>query len=184
MAEQIHRQAATVQRRDQASVSGFVLTEINTRFLWSIQADNRQDLVEFTQAIFAEKAQFGNMLTRDSLRLLQLWPSKAYLLYDHPALPDPLQEFSSMLTDISHGMSELSLVSDQSLDFLNHHTSVNLQDPRIADSRSVRCLLGQYPVIIWWDQISDIRLLIDRSYAQSLRDYLNHLLQRWDQVSQ
>jgi sarcosine oxidase gamma subunit len=88
-----------------------------------------------------------------------------------------------MVTDISHGICELSLVGDQALDFLGNHTSANLKDPRVTETRNLRCLLGQYPVILWWDQVADIRLLVDRSYAQSLCDYLKHLMQRWSQVS-
>lgn len=183
MIEQTHRQATTVQRRDQASMSGFIVTEIEDRFLWSVHANSGQDLLEFTKAVFAETARFGDMLTRDSMRLIQLWPRKSYLLAEQSLLPDMLQEYSSMITDISHGICELSLVSDQALEFLDVHTSANLRDQRISQTRNLRCLLGQYPVILWWNQDSDIRLLVDRSYAQSLRDYLNHLMQRWSEES-
>ena len=183
MANQINRQAATIHNRGRDQISGFLISEIVDRYLWSVQTSSEQTLVGFSQAIFAEPMQFGDMLTQDSLRLIHLWPHQAYLLAEQPSLPESLHQFSSMFTDISHGICELSLIGDQALAFLDNHASVNLKNQQITETRNLRCLVGQYPVILWWDQGSDIRLLIDRSYAQSLCDYLNHLMQRWSQTS-
>ena len=179
MIDQVNRQAATTHSLTQAANSDFSVIEIKDRYLWSIQANREHSLSVITQALFHETAQFGSMLTTDSLRLIHLWPHKAYLLAAQPSLPGALQEFSSMLTDISHGFCELSLVDNQALELLDCHTSANLKDTQVAKTRNLRCLIGQYQVILWWDLVSDIHILIDRSYAQSFCDYLEQLRRRW-----
>ena len=179
MVDQIYRQAATTLNMGQASNSEFSIIEIEDRYLWSIQANREHDLRGFAQAVFAETVQLGSMLTVDSLRLIHLWPHKAYLMSAQPSLPGLAHEFSPMMTDIGHGFCELSLAGDDAFEFLGTHTSADLMDTRIAATRNLRCMLGQYQVILWWDQVSDIRILVDRSYAQSICDYLGHLMQRW-----
>ena len=179
MAEQIRRQAATLLTSSQTLNSGLSICEIEERHLWSVQANRNCDLAVFAKTVFGDALQFGEMLAADPLRLLHLWPHKAYLLSAQPELPDSLHQFSSMLTDISHGFCELGLAGGQALEFLAGHASADLTQTRIAESRNLRCLLGQYQVTLWWDRLDDIRILVDRSCAISFCDYLEHLLQRW-----
>lgn len=179
MADQIKRQAATSHASNRVSSSGLSSGEIEDCYLWSIQANRKHALPAFVLAVFGEAAEFGKMLDADAIRLLQLWPRKAYLLCAQPELPAALQVFSSMATDISHGFCELSLEGAQALEFLGSHSSTDPMAAGIAETRNLRCLLGQYPVILWWDRPDDIRILIERSYAQSFCDYLEQLMQRW-----
>jgi hypothetical protein len=65
-----------------------------------------------------------------------------------------------------------------------HYLAENhgMSDVLVLDSGCRRCLLDQYPLVLWWDDIggiSDIRLLIERSYAQPFSDYLAQLMTRW-----
>lgn len=179
MAEQVHRQSATLLTSTRTLNSGLSICEIEQRHLWSIQTNRNYELAIFARAIFGDAPQIGEMLGADALRLLQLWPHKAYLLSTQPDLPDSLHRFSSMLTDISHGFCELSLGGEQALEFLASHASADLMQTRIAETRNLRCLLGQYQVTLWWDRLDDIRILVERSCAISFCDYLEHLLQRW-----
>lgn len=181
--DQVNRQAVTTHSMTQVANSDFSIIEIKDRYLWSIQANREHSLSVITQTLFHETAQFGSMLTTDSLRLIQLWPHKAYLLAAQPSLPGGLQEFTSMVTDISHGFCELSFVGDQAFELLNSHTSADLKHAQVARTCNLRCLLGQYQIILWWDLVSDIHILIDRSYAQSFCDYLEQLRRRWSQAA-
>ncbi len=159
--------------------SGLALCEIAERYLWSIQPGRRDNLDAFTTAVFATAPRHGEVLQIDSLRLLQLWPHKAYLLSSTPELPRAATDFSDIMTDISHGFSEFRVDGELALDFLGHYCSANLAGQCGEEIRSLRCLLGQYPILLWWDDIADIRLLTDRSYAQSFHDYLANLMARW-----
>jgi hypothetical protein len=183
MADKIHREAATAGVIGPTGDLGISIREIENLHLWSIQPDRNQDLPAFGQAIFAEVPRPGEMLGNNSLRLIYLWPHKAYLLSTESALPGPSDDFNSMVTDISHGFCELSLTGNCLLEFLNSYTSANLMDAGIANSRNLRCLLGQYQVILWWDEITNIRILVDRSYAHSFCGYLENLSLRWKATS-
>lgn len=179
MSDQLNRQAATIHGTSRVANSGLSIAEIEDRCLWSIQANRKYDLPAFAETIFGATPEFGKMLCTDALRLVQLWPHKAYLISAQASLPTSLDEFSSMLTDIGHGFCELSLVGEQVIEFLDNYSSTDLKEAGIVATRNLRCRLGQYPIILWWDQPDDIRILIDRSYAQSFCDYLEQLMQRW-----
>jgi len=114
----------------------------------------------------------------ETLRLFKLWPHKSYLLSAESSLPGSLSDLAPMMTDISHGFCELSLTGSTALEFLSSYISVDL-DPRVTTNRCLRCLLGHYPIILWWDVVSEIHMLVDRSYTQSFCDYLETLSLRW-----
>lgn len=183
MVNQVKKEAATASTTSQVIDSGLSLVEIENRYLWSIQANREFDLRAFSQAIFAETLQFGKMLSLNSLRLIHLWPHKAYLLSSEITLPEALSEYASMMTDIGHGFCELSLGGRTVLEFLDNYTSVDLMNPNITRTRNLRCLLGQYQIILWWDDSCDIRILVDRSYVLSFCEYLEQLILRWSQKS-
>lgn len=88
-----------------------------------------------------------------------------------------------MVTDISHGFCELSLTGSNAIEFLNSYTTVDLTGTGNPSGRNLRCLLGQYRIILYWDDANDVRILIDRSYTQSFVDYLDILYQRWSATS-
>jgi hypothetical protein len=138
------------------------LTEIEIIALWSIQGNYQQDLADFVMAVFSESVAACGMTSTDDLRLLKLWPQRAWLLAHR------------------HGLCEFRLGGEHAWAFLGSYTSVDLAAPVGSGCR--RCLLGQYPLVLWWDDIGgarDIHLLIERSYAQSFFDYLAQLMTRW-----
>jgi sarcosine oxidase gamma subunit len=153
------------------------LTEIEILSLWSIQGNHQQDLAEFVMAVFADAVPAGGMASAGGLRLLKLWPQRAWLLAHRHSLPAEVAAFEALMTDITHGVCEFRLGGEHAWAFLGSYTSVDLAAPLDTDCR--RCLLGQYPLVLWWDDIGDIRLLIERSYAQSFYDYLAQLMARW-----
>jgi len=156
------------------------LTEIEIIALWSIQGNYQQDLADFVMAVFSESVAACGMTSTDDLRLLKLWPQRAWLLAHRHGLPAEIAAFEALMTDISHGLCEFRLGGEHARAFLGSYTSVDLAAPVGSGCR--RCLLGQYPLVLWWDDIGgarDIHLLIERSYAQSFFDYLAQLMTRW-----
>lgn len=180
MADAIDKQAATDGESRPATGSGLTLNEIENRGLWSIQANRERELSAVARAALGEPLQPGVMLVREPLRLIQLWPHKLLLLSDRASLPAALQTYAALITDVGHGSCELGLRGANALNFLNSYSSVDLSAAQVQQQRNLRCLLGQYRLLLWWDDVDDIRLLVDRSYAQSLREYLEQLMQRWD----
>jgi len=181
MTELIERETVTDGSIFQSPHSNLALNEITDRFLWSIQAKRQDNLDAFAVAVFATAPRPGVVLQMESLRLIQLWPHKAYLLSSTPELPRAVGDFSGIMTDIGHGFCEFRLGGEHALDFLGNYCSTDLASQCGGERRSLRCLLGQYPILLWWDDIADVRLLVDRSYAQSFYDYLGNLMARWSQ---
>jgi len=179
MTEFIERETVTDGDTIQSPDSSLALNEITDRFVWSVQADHQGSLSAFTDAIFAATPRSGEVLSTVSLRLLQLWPHKAWLLSSNAQLPHAVDDFSGMMTDIGHGFCEFRLRGEHALDFLDSYSSANPAHQSGGTRRSLRCLLGQYPVVLWWEDSADIRLLVERSYAQSFYDYLASLMARW-----
>ena len=160
--------------------SGLSIQEIESRYIWSVQPDRTHRLDRFTKTVFKQTPNMGQMLINNECRLLQLWPHKSYLLSDNPTLPLTITSFESIMTDISHGFCELSLGGERAFDFIKLYVTVNLNSENYRDSRHLRCCLGQYSILLWWDDSKEIHILVDRSYAQSFRDFLNHLMQHHD----
>jgi len=154
------------------------ICEIESQQIWSVQGNRIHSLNAFIASVFGENSQIDRMLHCDECRLLQLWPHKAYLLSDHQTLPLVAVPFESNLTDISHGFCELNLTGESALAFIELYVSVNMNSARLRESRQIRCRFGQYSILLWWDDVDDIRILVDRSYAQSFKNYLVHLMQR------
>ncbi len=146
--------------------------------LWSIQANASLDLNDFSHSLFDQEIKFGEMITLESERLIQLWPKSAYLLSTQSALPNSASVFDSIITDISHGFCQINLRSTSALSFLNEYCSANIQQVNILRNQTLRTRLGQYSVLIWWDNSSDIHLLIERSYTQSFTGFLHSLADR------
>lgn len=183
MTDKVLQENATTGLAAQWKDAGITLTETKGYGLWSIHDNRDHGISKLTQAVFGETPSPGKMLTNHSFRLIHLWPHKAYLRSTESSLPEPLDDLNSMVTDISHGFCELSLFGNNPFEFLNSYTSADLTDTSTAASCDLRCLLGQYPIILWWDDTAEVRILVDRSYAQSFCDYLARLYLRWSAIS-
>jgi len=130
-------------------------------------------------SVFDQDLNFGEMITSDNLRLIQLWPQVAYLISAEDSLPDTAYEFESLITDIGHGFCDLNLSGEGALVFLNDYSSADLDQQFVNSNRTVRTSLGHFQILLWWDEASNIHILVDRSYAQSFTDYIGHITSRW-----
>ncbi len=155
------------------------LKEISQRGVWSIRSNANHDLNSFAGVVFNQQLKFGEMIKTGSLRLIQFWPQAAYLISDELFLPDSVSAFDTMVTDIGHGFCEFSLSGDRAVSFINDYTSVDINQNNIGRNRTVRTNLGHFSILLWWDEATDIHILVDRSYAQSLVDYLHKISDRW-----
>ena len=147
--------------------------------LWSVRSTANQDLNSFSNVVFSQEINIGEMITVDALRLIRVWPQAAYLLSGEEILPGSVSGFETMVTDIAHGFCQLSIAGDEAVAFLNDYSYADINQKKIMSGRTIRTALGHYQTLMWWDDPTDIRILVDRSYAQSFGDYLHHLLQRW-----
>ena len=146
--------------------------------LWSLQGNRATTLAEVVETLFATGARSGEPLQSAGLGLLPLWPHRALLQTTEATMPAQAAKFAPLLTDISHGYSQFRLGGEQAFDFIANHASVNIAALRDAPACR-RCRLGQYAVILWWEDQQDIHLLLERSYAQSFADHIDALIARW-----
>jgi hypothetical protein len=155
-----------------------VLEPVEIAGLWSLQGNRKTPLADLVGALFATQAQFGEPLQGAGLCLLPLWPQRALLLAEHASLPADASAFEALVTDVAHGYCQFRLRGAQAFDFVASYVSVDIAAQRDA-AACRRCRLGQYTVILWWNDHRDIRLLLERSYAQSFADYIDVLIARW-----
>ena len=179
MADLLTKETATVGIIGRLRNSAIHLNEVGIRGLWSFQPNHDHGLDSITGILFPESTAAVTMPGDEALRLFKLWPHKAYLISAESSLPGSLSDLAPMMTDISHGFCELSLTGNAALEFLNSYTSAELTDPQVTTNRCLRCLLGHYQIILWWDEVNEIHMLVDRSYTQSFCDYLETLSLRW-----
>lgn len=158
---------------------GLCLNEVAGDGLWSMQSSKTLKLEAFASIVFKQHTKMGAMLATNELRLIQFAPGKAYLFSDQCQFPGKAADFETIATDISHGFCQLLLSGDDALKFLNAYTTVDLEDEAITTARCLRTRLGQYAITLWWDKLSDIHILVDRSLARSLGSYLQRLSMRW-----
>jgi hypothetical protein len=154
------------------------LDSVEIAGLWSLQGNRTIPLADLVNTLFASGAQFGRPLQSEGLCLLPLWPQQAYLHSRQatpPAIPGKLE---SLLTDIAHGYCQFRLHGERGFDFVASYLSADIAALR-DNAACRRCRLGQYTVILWWDDHRDMHLLLERSYAQSFADYIDTLIARW-----
>ncbi len=179
MPEPLQKNAALFQPADLAGQFDLSVTEYPERQAWSVQSGRDQELDSFSRALFGQPTAIGTMRGEETLRLIRLWPHRALLLSTNPLLPAAVKEMADMASEVGHGVCQLGLAGADAHAFLGGYVSVDLATAGIGAARCVRCLLGHYPIMLWWDDIHDIRILIDRSLAQSFGDQLQQLALRW-----
>jgi hypothetical protein len=146
--------------------------------LWSIQGNRESSLSEFETALFGASIEVGATVHNSSLRLLRLWPHQAYLLATDQSLPASIRDYDALLTDISDTFCGFRLSGEHAFGFLANYLSADLLSID-ADSACLRCRLGQYVVILWWDDRQQLHLFLERSLTQSFADYIETLMARW-----
>jgi heterotetrameric sarcosine oxidase gamma subunit len=178
MIEASNIKAATESPVGRLNVEALSVHEHALRPIWSIQSNQSYSLEDFVRATFNTELNPERLLQQGPNRLIQLSPYRALMVSESPAISQAMAQYESMLTDVSHGYCELCVTGKQSFDFLRLYVSANMSKVIGAGSFSVNCLLGQYRCLLWWDDSSQIHILVERSYAQSFRHYLSHLMQR------
>ena len=158
--------------------NALTLYKTSTLHIWSIQSNKFHSLREYFHAAFNTEPQFKKMFFHDKYRLIQLSPTRAYLIFENPTLPHTTKNYLTMLTDVSHGYCELCLSGPQCFEFVSLYVSADLTKAVMQNTGYIRCRFGQYSCLFYWDDHHQIRILIERSYAQSLHDYLNCLILR------
>jgi hypothetical protein len=154
-------------------------TENTATNIYLVQSNYRYNIDEVAAVIMGQHIALGHMITGRDMRMLQLMPNRAFLLFES-SLPDSVFEFRTQLTDIGHGMTELCISGDMPLEFLNAYCSVDIKRSSIRQVKTVSTRLGHYSVFLWWDNESEIHILLERSYARSFRDYLAALAMRFE----
>ena len=154
------------------------LERVEIAALWSVQGNRETSLHDFENTLFGKDANIGSLLRSEPLSLLRLWPHQAYLLSDQQQIPADLQQFASVMTDIADGHCAFRPGGEQAFDFIAAYLSADLATMP-AGPACLRCRLGHYVVILWWDDRRELQLLVERSCAQSFADYIDMLMARW-----
>lgn len=157
--------------------TGLSLERIDIDAMWSIQGNRETTLADFESALFAASAGPGGLLQSDDLRLLRPWPQRALLAAQAP-LPASLQPYAELMTELSDAYCEFRLAGEHAFDFVADYLSADLARQPLRPA-CLRCRLGHYLVILWWDDRHEPYLLVERSCAHSFADYIDILMARW-----
>jgi len=163
---------------DSQQTAAVGLERVEVTGLWSLQGNRKTSLAKLVGALIATDEKFGEPLHSAGLRLLPLWPHQAYLQSEQLTLPAVAGKFEPLMTDISHGYCQFRLSGEHAFDFVADYLSTDIAALRDA-AACRRCRLGQYTVILWWDDHQHINVLLERSYAQSFCDHIDALIARW-----
>jgi sarcosine oxidase gamma subunit len=160
-----------------ASLTIYETDQLN---IWSVQSNHLHSLEDYFLGTFNAEPQIGRMFFSDEWRLIQISPNRAFLISEQSTPLQSTTNYKTMLTDVSHGYCELCLSGEFSFDFVGLYISVDLNKALIRGKDNLRCRFGQYSCLLYWDNSDQVRVLIERSYARSFRNYLDHLLKRHD----
>jgi uncharacterized membrane protein YhdT len=153
------------------------LTSIGIAGLWSVQASRDTTLDDFTAALVADANKNASLALGEGLYLLRAWPHQAYLLTATAGLPAAAIPFETLTTDIADAFCAFSLEGESAFGFIADYLSTDIHESD-SGSHCLRCRLGHYTALLWWQDRRCLHLLIDRSLAQSFEDYIGHLLKR------
>jgi heterotetrameric sarcosine oxidase gamma subunit len=108
-----------------------------------------------------------------SLSALSIGPGRWLLIGDEAAaanLPVP-PESQAAVTDLSHGRAVLSLTGSAAVRILVKGTGIDLDPQPFGEGAVAATALARMPVVIW-RRPSGYDLIVPRSYAVSLLDWL------------
>jgi heterotetrameric sarcosine oxidase gamma subunit len=162
-----------------ASNCGLILSEVINRWLWVIQPNAQFNLNQFSRQIFNQDIKSGEVITNQQSRLICVSPRNALLLSSDTQAHSSFPGFDAMATDVSHGYCELNLSGKNAKRFLNSYISADFDRTDTLKAGALRCLLGQYDLWLWWDDIEQIHLIVERSFSLSFVEYLKALSLRW-----
>ena len=155
------------------------LKPIEINGLWSLQGGAGRPLEAMLDALFPQRNPADSLLQDENLSLLKPWPHQALLLSGSSELPETLGDSASRATDVSHGFMHFRVDDAQAIACLASHLSADLES---HPGSCLRCRLEHYPLILWRVGDDRLELLVERSLAQSLVDYVERLALRWRPV--
>lgn len=160
-----------------ASIPGIEFTALEIASLWVVQPSRETTIGDFAGAVFGDDTGHGRLLIGTGQRLLRPWPHQAYLHGDQASLPAAAGPFAALLTDIADAYCAFRLDGNAAFDFAGLYLSAELAAIH-TDHGCLRCRLGHYTVILWWQDRNGLQLLLERSLARSFADYLGLLMTR------
>jgi heterotetrameric sarcosine oxidase gamma subunit len=158
---------------------GLILEEAINRWLWVIQPNAQFNLIQFSRQVFNQDIRPGEVITNQQSRLICVSPRSALLLSSDTQAHSSFSRFDAMATDVSHGYCELNLSGKNAKRFLNSYISADFDRTDTLKAGALRCLLGQYDLWLWWEDIEQIHLIVERSFSLSFVEYLKVLSLRW-----
>ena len=179
MGEAIPLELATNAMGSLGGLSGMTLDESLETGVWLLKSHSPGTVDRIAVSLVCRIPDLGEMIDSHQVRLLRYSPDTMYLLFDWEKAPKLAPALRACVTDISHGMCGLNLKGEKALEFIGDYVSVSVNSPGIYESRNMRCRIGHFKVLIWWSDIRDVHILVDRSFAQSFYDYMLALSLRW-----
>ena len=143
------------------------------------QFRNPDELDQFCLSALHTTVETGTHAVQNDLQCLRFSPFSIYLICEQNPLEDMYAQHPEILTDISHGKCLLEFQGAQALEFFSNYCSANLVGVDIQQCAVVKTLMIDYEVILWWSSNSQVRLLVDRSYAKSFIDFTHSLFIRY-----
>jgi len=179
MADTISREQATNVAGTVHSLPSLTLDECIDTAVWLVQNDSTGAMAKFARSVTGSVPGIGEMVSNGELRLVRYSPDELYVLFASGDMPALAPEWKAYVTDIGHGICDLNLKGNNALNFIGDYVSADLKNHEKYEAQTLRCRIGQFKVLLWWADMSDIHILVDRSMSQSFCDYLMVLSQRW-----
>jgi len=158
------------------TLAGLDIGPVEVTALWSVQGDRDTSLIDFETSLFGRKTGLDEIHGNDDQLLLRLWPHKIYLLSEDREIPRNIKPLACLMTDISDAYCSFQISGDHAYPFIKNYLSAKLA---MQEPGCLRCKLGHYNVILYWQNPDQAQLLVERSYSCSLDDYIKSLIARW-----
>ena len=155
----------------------FEITAVDVVGLWSVQASRDHSLDDFTDALFTDADKNASLASGDGRSLLRAWPHQVYLLTDEAHLPIATAPFAAQMTDIADAFCAFDFDDEAAFDFIADYLSADIRQIG-SGHHCLRCRLGHYTVLLWWQNRERLHCLVERSLAQSFENYVRHLMTR------
>ena len=179
MGDAVLMERATNAAGPLGNLPGLTLDESLAAGIWLLKADSPETMVRVAVSLAGRAPALGEMIDNHRARLLRYSPDTMYLLFDLEREPVLAPELKMFVTDISHGICSMNLKGESALAFIGDYVSVSTHSPGIFESQNMRCRIGHFKVLIWWSDMRDVHILVERSFAQSFYEYMLALSLRW-----
>ncbi len=146
--------------------------------IWSVQSNREHDVSEFCHFILGIELGVGEMSGDNLLRVLRHWPKKVFAITECSQFPETEPKYADLITDVSDAFRKMTLTGETALQFLHQSSPLEFMQ-NSGLKRTVKTLCGQYPIIAWWEDTSEVNILIERSLSESYGDYLSVLADRF-----